>query len=930
MSRNPNKDKPSNEELIALIQQEAAKLGRTPTKRAFQYGDLAYKRFGSWEGFLASAGLKPTSRKKEITNEELIKLVQERAAELGRTPGMIEFQQGFLAKLRFGKWSIFLKSAGLKPAENKRSQKAITNQELIELIKLETEKLGRVPKTQEFQHHFLAKNRFGSWGAFIKNAGLELTLHKKSITNEELIALIRKQAAELGRTPFKKEFEHGILIQTRFGNWGNFLQRAGLEPASLAMRRSSITNEELIQSVQKRADELGHTPLKDEFEYASLVSYRFDSWEEFLKSAGLTKAKRYKIAITNEELVKRVQEKAAELGRPPTVDEFEYAHIARGRIGTWKKFLIEAGLDPGKSSVPMHSISNEELIKLVQEKAAELGRSPIIREFKYSPLAISRFGGWGQFLSSAKLEPRAVGEHKDAITDEELKNSVVKLALKLKRSPARREFEYEGIAIYRYGTWTNFLKTVGLKPLKSGVRTKPSDWITGEQLTDWVRERAEELGRTPIMKEFRYSGIAAKRYGGWKKFLNYAGLEPGRRKPIISDEELIKAFQEKTAELACIPTRNEFQHSTAAVYRYGTWLKFLQHVGLGFDESEQEISKEELIKLVQEQAAELERTPLKKEFKYGELARIMYGSWEAFLQSAELELERIVIHFSDEELIEQVQKLAAELGRTPVFAEFTNNELVIKRFGGWVKFLKLAGLEPTGSKNPITDEELFQKVQEHAAQLGSPPSIHEFEYGGIAAWRFGSWNQFLENAGLDPQRYRLFISDEELIELVQQQAAELGRTPTREEFRHRAPASRRFGNWKQFINSAGLELPPRKLGPISEEMLFSLVQKQAAELGRSPINTEFEHAALAAYRYGSWNRFLESAGLEPRNKTKRKRKRQLSGEELIEAIQEQAAALGQTPKTKEFDYHSQAVAHFGSWNKFLEQAGLEPRKRKSM
>ena len=624
-----------------------------------------------------------------------------------------------------------------------------------------------------------------------------------------------------------------------------------------------------------------------------------------------------------------MQEKASELGRTPKIDEFEHAHIARTRLGTWKKFLLEAGLDPGRPSVPMHSISNEELIKRVQERASELGRSPITTEFKHSSLASRRFGGWRQFLLSAKLKPRAVGEHKDAITNEELSKLVLELAEKLGRSPSRREFEYDGIVTYRYGSWTNFLRSVGLEPLKTSVSRRSMDWITGEQLTDWVRERAVELGRTPIMKEFSYSGIAAKRYGTWKKFLKFAGLEPGRRKPILSDEELIKAFQEKMAELGCIPTRFEFQHSTAAVYRYGTWPNFLQHVGLGSDQGEQEISKTELIKLVQEQAAKLERTPLKKEFKYGELARIMFGSWEEFLQSAELELERFRIHYSDAELIEQIQKLAAELGRAPVFAEYENSELVINRFGGWVKFLKTAGLEPAGTKNPITDEELIQRVREEAAQLDSPPNLHEFEHGGIAARRFGSWNKFLERAGLEPQRYRQFNSDEQLIELVQQLAAELGRTPLREEFKHRDLAGRRYGGWKQFLQSAGLKPLPPKLGPISEELLISLAQEQADELGRSPLFREFEHAAMATYRYGSWNKFLESAGLETRKRIKRKKKQQISDEELIEKIQEEAAKLGDTPKTKEFDYHSQAIARFGSWNQYLERAGLEAKKRES-
>lgn len=50
------------------------------------------------------------------------------------------------------------------------------------------------------------------------------------MTNEELIKEVKKLAKELGRTPKKREFEHYNKVYYRYGTWNNFLREAGLKP----------------------------------------------------------------------------------------------------------------------------------------------------------------------------------------------------------------------------------------------------------------------------------------------------------------------------------------------------------------------------------------------------------------------------------------------------------------------------------------------------------------------------------------------------------------------------------------------------------------------------------------------------------------------------------------------------------------------------
>lgn len=62
-------------------------------------------------------------------------------------------------------------------------------------------------------------------------------------------------------------------------------------------------------------------------------------------------------------------------------------------------------------------------------------------------------------------------------------------------------------------------------------------------------------------------------------------------------------------------------------------------------------------------------------------------------------------------------------------------------------------------KKLYSDEELLNRLQEFAAELGRPPSQNEMNDSGphaaqTYADRFGSWNEALKTAGLETQQSR--------------------------------------------------------------------------------------------------------------------------------------------------------------------------------
>lgn len=56
----------------------------------------------------------------------------------------------------------------------------------------------------------------------------------------------------------------------------------------------------------------------------------------------------------------------------------------------------------------------------------------------------------------------------------------------------------------------------------------------------------------------------------------------------------------------------------------------------------------------------------------------------------------------------------------------------------------------------------------------------------------------------------------------------------------------------------------------TKEELIEILQQRANELGRSPQKSEVKQAGIIARRFGSFKKGLEAAGLTPNNKRKNK------------------------------------------------------------
>ncbi|WP_245810711.1 homing endonuclease associated repeat-containing protein [Halorubrum halodurans] len=180
----------------------------------------------------------------------------------------------------------------------------------------------------------------------------------------------------------------------------------------------------------------------------------------------------------------------------------------------------------------------------------------------------------------------------------------------------------------------------------------------------------------------------------------------------------------------------------------------------------------------------------------------------------------------DELLLQELNRLAEKLGRTPTATEMkTQGEYAPgtyeNHFGSWSTALREAGFEPM-QEYQVPSEQILEEITRLATESGEPPTSAEMREQGqysvtVAQNHFGSWNEALKAAGYNPRK-RMQVPDEELLEEISRLTDELGKVPTAKEmsangeFSHK-PYIRRWNGWQAAVRAAGYEPVGRPAGP---------------------------------------------------------------------------------------------------------------------
>jgi hypothetical protein len=344
--------------------------------------------------------------------------------------------------------------------------------------------------------------------------------------------------------------------------------------------------------------------------------------------------------------------------------------------------------------------------------------------------------------------------------------------------------------------------------------------------------------------------------------------------PDISDDELCADLRSLADELGASPTVREYRdqgtYSPSTLRsRFGSWNEAIKAAGLDNTHSKRPIPEAQLLEELQTLADDLGEPPTAQQMDdHGPRWRSVYqdrfGSWNDALEAADLAThEATSTEASDTTNSKAAATTTASEDDQPSDAETAPAD--------------------TAQRGRIDTDTILESLRAVADELDQPPTAKQFDERGICSSgtvynRFGTWNDALEAAGLDPDAPRGAttarqprIPDGELLADIRRLADDDGTAPTLQEYRDHGEYGAqtiysRFGSWNEAVEAAEFEAREPNTA-VSDADLIAELQRLAADDGSLPttatMRTEGEYW-VSTYRdhFGSWQEALAAAGFE--------------------------------------------------------------------
>lgn len=421
---------------------------------------------------------------------------------------------------------------------------------------------------------------------------------------------------------------------------------------------------------------------------------------------------------------------------------------------------------------------------------------------------------------------------------EELLKEVQRLAEELSRPPTSAEmsdFGQYGTSTYyeRFESWDDVLTAAEVGTVGPEQRKKINQRLSDEELLTEIGRLAEELGRPPSAAEMNKMGNHSPgayqdRFGSWSAAIDAAGFESRSEYGELATAELLGEIERLAEKMGHTPTATEMREDgrySVAVYqnRFGSWADALDAASLSPRQANTPIPEEDLLAELQRLADGDDPPTISEMDENGEYSTTTYRrrfeSWTDACQAAELIPRRSTTPIPEEDLIAELHRLAD--GDEPPTVVQMNEEgaysypTYTDRFGSWAEACRAAGLTPRFKGRVISDEDLLAELQQ-MADGDVPPTIAQMNAEGAYSqstytYRFGSWAEACEAAGLSPPDSNETISKEELLSELRR-LADGNQPPTTTEMNEEGQYSsatfyRHFESWTEACKAAGL--PPR-------------------------------------------------------------------------------------------------------------------------
>lgn len=240
-----------------------------------------------------------------------------------------------------------------------------------------------------------------------------------------------------------------------------------------------------------------------------------------------------------------------------------------------------------------------------------------------------------------------------------------------------------------------------------------------DQIINLLQEQACILGHPPKKNWWKQSGLSPSastiqnKFGSWNKALKAAGL--GTNRNTVSRQELLDDIRLVKKDIGRCPTVGEYLRlgKYSNIVNKGGWTNLIDELGWP---RKRDTRKKDIVMALEQVAQDLNRVPLYTEFIHhplGVSSGLVYkffNSYDDLLGELEMKVPSRGggwRTFTDGELIEDIKRIASNLGYTPTIAEFhlfsksSGHTFATKRFGSYNNFVKAAGLKHNRGKRKI-------------------------------------------------------------------------------------------------------------------------------------------------------------------------------------------------------------------------------------
>lgn len=333
-----------------------------------------------------------------------------------------------------------------------------------------------------------------------------------------------------------------------------------------------------------------------------------------------------------------------------------------------------------------------------------------------------------------------------------------------------------------------------------------------------------------------------------------------------------------------------------------------------------------------------------------------FGSWNQALEKAGLPVykrnpDKKPVEksktYSDEFILSQLRRCYEEHGNVSM-KTYSNagykpgRTLIAKQFGSWNKAVQAAGLDAVSNHSKqFSHEDIFQQLREcyeendnflsmdiYVASNRSPKVATIIKY-------FGSWNEAIKQAGLQPNASNIELyTDEDILNALRDFYLRNGHyisTTLYQESGTRPGLpviQKRFGSWNNALSAADIPLNKEMEQKYTKEEIIRVLRDFYENNGIITrefymLSGQIPHLHTIINYFGTWESALEEADID----TEKDRK-QYTKEEIIQSIQRCYQDSRKTMTISTYingDYLPKLATIrrvFGSWEQAVEAANL--------